>query len=185
MLPRTLSTARLTLRPHRPKDVQDVLAYATDPEWGRFLPVPNPYTRPDAEAFLAAQQKLHREQHPSWAIELEGVSVGGINIRFFEQQQVGEMGYGLARVHWGKGLATEAARAVLDAAFGALPRLRRVRAMADARNVASIAVMRSAGLQEEGVLRQNRLVAGVLIDECWYGILRAEWKSSQGSRQNR
>ncbi len=44
MLPDILETARLQLRPFRLQDVDDVLIYATDPEWARYLPVPQPYT---------------------------------------------------------------------------------------------------------------------------------------------
>ena len=48
-----LRTPRLLLRPYRSDDVDDVLAYATDPEWGRYLPLPDPYIRRSAEEFVA------------------------------------------------------------------------------------------------------------------------------------
>ena len=45
-----LKTERLLLRPFTLEDVGDVLAYADDEDWARFLPiVPLPYTRSDAE----------------------------------------------------------------------------------------------------------------------------------------
>ena len=69
MLPDILETARLRLRPFRLRDVDAVLAYAMDPEWARYLPVPQPYTPADAEQFLAGQVLLDREVHPAWAIE--------------------------------------------------------------------------------------------------------------------
>ena len=46
MLPDVLNTAQLRLRPFRLQDVDDVLSYATDPAWARYLPVPQPYTKP-------------------------------------------------------------------------------------------------------------------------------------------
>ena len=180
MLPDIIETARLRLRPFRLQDVDDVLIYASDPEWARYLPVPQPYTKTDAEQFIAGQVLLDRAVHPAWAIEHAGAAIGGINIRFHFDHHVGEMGYSIARSYWGQGLATEAARAVMAAAFAAYASLNRLRAMADARNIASLRVMEKLGMVREGVLRQNRLMRGELIDEVWCGVLRPEW---EGHRQ--
>ena len=59
-----------------------------------------------------------------------------------------EIGYRLARPHWGRGLATEAARAVRDYGFRTL-RLPRLIAMIDPRNAASIRVAEKIGLRYE------------------------------------
>jgi RimJ/RimL family protein N-acetyltransferase len=126
---------------------------------------------------VASQVLLDRERHPTWAIEYAGVARGGINIRFDFANQVGEMGYSLARSYWGQGLTTEAAQAVLDAAFVANSDLRRVRAMADARNSGSLRVMEKIGMIRAGTLRQNRITRGESIDEVWCGILRSEWEA--------
>jgi ribosomal-protein-alanine N-acetyltransferase len=177
MLPDTLETVRLRLRPFRLPDVDDVFVYATDPEWARYLPVPQPYTPADAETFIAGQVLLDREVHPAWAIVRARAVIGGINLRFHFDHRVGEMGYSIARRYWGQGLATEAARAVMAAAFAAYPSLHRIRAMADARNIGSLRVMEKLGMIREGVLRQNRLVRGEFIDEVWCGVLRPEWEA--------
>jgi len=103
--------------------------------------------------------------------------IGGINIRFDFAHRVGELGYSIARTYWGRGLATEAARAAMDAAFAAYADLNRMRAVADARNVASLRVMEKLGMVREGVLRQNRLVRGEFMNEVWYGVLRTEWEA--------
>jgi ribosomal-protein-alanine N-acetyltransferase len=182
MLPDILETARLRLRPFRLRDVDEVLVYATDPEWARYLPVPQPYTQADAEQFLAGQVLLDREGHPAWAITHAGAVIGGINLRFHFDHHVGEMGYSIARSYWGQGLATEAAYAVMAAAFAAYASLHRVRAMADARNSGSLRVMEKLGMVHEGVLRQNRLVRGELIDEVWCGVLRPEWEAQRQRR---
>jgi RimJ/RimL family protein N-acetyltransferase len=77
-------------------------------------------------------------------------------------------------------LATEAARAVVAAAFGARSDLNRIRAMADVRNVASQGVMEKVGMRLEGTLRQNRITRGEPVDEAWFGILRSEWETAAG-----
>jgi ribosomal-protein-alanine N-acetyltransferase len=178
MLPDRIETERLCLRPVALEDVGDILAYATNVEWARYLPVPQPYTRSDAEEFVASQILLDREQTPSWGIVLDGVVIGGINLRMDFENHACELGYGVAREHWGQGFATEAARAVIDVAFQSLPDLNKVRAMADLRNVASQRVMEKVGMTREGVLRQNRLFRGEYVDEVWCGLLRSEWESA-------
>jgi ribosomal-protein-alanine N-acetyltransferase len=175
-LPEVIDTARLRLRSWRFGDVDDVFAYAQDPEWSRFLRIlPDPYTRGDAERFIARQLLLDRSAHPTWAIELDGAAVGGINLRFSFENRLAEVGYSVARPLWNRGYVTEAAGAVVDAAFRAHPELGRVRAMADARNTASQRVMEKIGMVREGVLRRNRVERGEAIDEAWYGVLREEW----------
>ena len=178
MLPDIIETARLRLRPFRLRDVDDVLVYATDPEWARYLPVPQPYTQADAEKFIAGQVLLDREVHPARAVVYAGAVIGGINLRFDFDHDVGEMGYSIAPSYWGRGLTTEAARTVMEAAFAAYGSLHRIRAMADARNIGSLRVMEKLGMVREGVLRQNRLVRGEFIDEVWCGVLRTEWEAA-------
>jgi ribosomal-protein-alanine N-acetyltransferase len=177
-----IHTPRIILRAFRAGDVDDVFEYARDPEWARYATaVPESYTRSDAEQFVASQASPDWTLHPSWAIEVEGRAVGGVNFRFRHEQRIAGLGYGVARRLWGRGLAVEAARAAIDAAFRACPRLERVRAKADARNAPSIRVMEKLGMRREGLLRRDRLSRGELVDEVVYGLLRHEWKSPQPS----
>lgn len=177
-LPEVIETARLRLRPWELGDVDDVLAYARDPEWSRFLrALPRPYTRTHAEEFLARQILQDRVERPAWAIVLDRRAVGGINLRFVFEHRRGEMGYSIGREHWSRGYVTEAARAVIDAAFRTHPDLNKVEARADVDNVASHRVMEKLGMTKEGVLRKNRFERGETVDEAWFGILREEWEA--------
>ena len=175
-LPEVIKTARLTLRAWQLDDVDDVLAYAQDEEWSRYLRLlPSPYFRSDAEQFIARQILLDREAHPSWAVSFGGTVIGGLNVRMRSEHRLGEIGYSIARQHWSQGFCTEAAHAVLDAAFESCPGLNRVCAMADDENTASQRVMEKLGMTKEGVLRQNRVERDEVIDEAWWGVLRSEW----------
>ena len=160
MLRELIKTERLILRVFSLVDVEDVLLYASDPEWARFLPVPQPYTRADAEKFVASQVLQDRTTQPSWAIEHVGSVIGGINIGFDFDNRVGEMGYSIARRFWGKGLTTEAAGAVIEESFSVYPDLNRIRASADERNVGSLRVMEKLGMVREDVLRQDQYMKG-------------------------
>lgn len=179
VLPELIETDRLLLRPYRLEDVEEVFAYARDPEWSRFLrALPAPYERVHAEQFIARQVLLDRRVHPTWAITLGGEVIGGINLRFESGHRAAEMGYSVARDHWGRGLCTEAARAVVDAAFGGCGELLRLQARADVHNVASQRVMEKIGMMKEGVLRANRVERGEIIDDAVFAILRREWEAT-------
>jgi len=181
-----LETERLLLRPWRFGDVDDVLEYAQDPEWSRFLrTLPRPYEREHAEQFIARQLLLDRATHPAWAVQNQERVIGGVNARFDFANALGEIGYSIARAHWNRGYCTEAAKAVVDAAFSTLPELNRVQARADDRNTASQRVMAKLGMKKEGVLRQARVERGEPLDEAWYAILRSEWKARDAEAAGR
>lgn len=171
----TIQTERLLLRPHRESDADDVLSYASDPQWQRFLPVPRPYTRQDAIEYLTTVSELDKDQHPSWAVCLEDAVIGGVNLRFFHDHRIAEAGYGLAPSHWGKGMTTEVMRKVCTSAFDTYPQLQRIRARAIAENIGSRRVMQKLGMVLEGVMRRDRLFFDELRDEAVYGVLRDEW----------
>lgn len=177
ILPEVIETGRLVLRPFRLGDVDAVLAYAQDPEWSRYLRIlPRPYERKHAEQFIAGQILRDRAAHPAWAITLDGTVIGGVNLGFNFEHRSAEIGYSVAREHWRKGICTEAARAVIHAAFAAHEDLNRVHARADADNVGSQRVMEKVGMVKEGVLRANRVERGETIDEVVYSVLRNEWR---------
>jgi RimJ/RimL family protein N-acetyltransferase len=178
-LPDAIETARLRLRPFHFEDIDDILALGEDPEMARYMSMPQPFRRADAERVIARQILADPNERFGWAAELEGAVVGWVNLIFDRENRRAEVGYGIARDHWGKGLATEAARAAIDAAFATFPDLNRVRAMADARNIGSQRVMEKLGMKREGVLRQNQVVRGEFIDEAWYGLLRSEWEGQR------
>jgi len=176
ILPLTLETERLTLRPFGLADVDDVFAYAQDPEWSRYLrTLPSPYLRDDAERFIARQLLLDRAEHPTWAVVSDDTVIGGINLRFDFEHRLAELGYSVARAHWNNGYCSEAARAVIDAAFTTHGDLNRIHARADARNGASQRVMEKIGMVKEGVLRQSRVERGEALDDAWFAVLRSEW----------
>jgi RimJ/RimL family protein N-acetyltransferase len=175
MIPDRLETERLVLRPWRFEDLPDLLAYATDPEWGLFLPVPQPYTEEDGRRFIASQVLQDRRDRFAWAVSHEGRVIGGVDLFLLCESRIAEMGYSVSRAFSGRGFATEAARAVIEAAFQSDSVLHRVRASADARNGASLRVLEKAGMTREGTLRSDNVLRGVPYDEVWFGVLRSEW----------
>ncbi len=117
---------------------------------------------------------------PTWAIELDGRVVGAIDLWIKAEHRRAELAYRLARRHWGHGLTTEAARAVVDAAFETWPELNRIHANADARNPASVRVMEKVGMQHEGTLRKHYISRGEEPhDSVECGLLREDWEQAR------
>ena len=83
-----------------------------------------------------------------------------------------EIGYWLGEAYWGRGIATEALRAVTAFAFEAHG-LVRLFAGVFAWNTASMRVLEKAGYVREGVLTQSAIKDGRVIDQVLYAITRA------------
>jgi [ribosomal protein S5]-alanine N-acetyltransferase len=141
-----LRTANVLLRRFRESDVEDALGYRDDPEFARFLPhVPQPFTRADAERFVATNMTEPWDTLPTFAVVLERHVIGTVNLEIDPVTRVAMIGYAIARAHWGRGLATEAARAVLEWGF-AEHDLVEMWASTDVANVRSRRVLEKLGM---------------------------------------
>lgn len=127
-----IRTQRLLLRPPWPEDADAItMALAERDVAVNLAQVPHPYTLTDAQEFIARFEKA--EPQPTFVIlsrEAHGTTLAGC-IGLFRAEDAGkssgdwELGYWVAKNRWGRGIATEAARAVLDLGFFGLllPRL--------------------------------------------------------------
>jgi len=114
-----LRTARLLLRSWRDDDLEPFAALNADPDVMRWFP--STMTREQSDALVERQRALHEERGWGlWAVESPEGFAGfvGLNEPRFEAHftPAVEVGWRLARHAWGKGYATEAARAAV--AFG-------------------------------------------------------------------
>lgn len=173
-----LTTERLLLRPFEVGDVDDVLAYASDPEVARYLELPQPYTRDDAEEYIARRILDDWSNEANFAIVWEQRVVGSIGLHINVRDEMAALGYALARPVWGLGIVPEAGRAVIDWGFERYS-LHRIHSRADLRNRQSWRVMEKLGMTREGVLRGHRRMRNEHVDDVCYGILREEWKQAR------
>lgn len=142
-------TPRLLLRPGWPEDAAELRDAIADEAIVRNLAsAPWPYRLADAERFLAMPQD---DQYPRWLIftRLRSVPrlVGTIGIDRTEATGV-ELGYWIARDHWGRGYATEAGQAAINTA-GILGH-NKLHAAHFTDNPASGAVLRKLGFRATG-----------------------------------
>jgi [ribosomal protein S5]-alanine N-acetyltransferase len=149
----TLRTERLTLRPLRAEDAPALHAIYADPQVAHWIGV---HTLADVEAEIAQHVDTYTSLgYGLLAVEerASGALIGDCGLQPFEHRgPEPELGYDFAPAAWGRGLATEAARAVMTHAFGALA-LDRVIAVVKRENVASQRVLEKAGLARAGARR--------------------------------
>jgi len=115
-----LRTPRLLLRQWRDEDAAPFLAMSADPEVMRLLP--------SADEAWIARARAHWQKHGfgQWVVELPGEAgfIGVIGLAHVRDEMpfapAVEAAWRLARPHWGKGYALEAARAAIEDGFGRL-----------------------------------------------------------------
>jgi ribosomal-protein-alanine N-acetyltransferase len=115
-----LQTARLHLRPFSEDDLDDLAALMANPDFMRFSS--GVYSREQTAGFLERVRKRDREGLPSqFAVillsETRLIGYCGFFLQTVDGLEELEIGYRLDPQYWGRGLATEAARAVRDHAF--------------------------------------------------------------------
>ena len=174
----TLQTKRLTLRPLVMSDAPDVHRLVGAIEIARnTLRIPHPYPDGAAEQWIGMHQnELKETDEVVFAIVVRETSefagVIGLEPKHFD---IAEIGYWIGVPYWGRGYASEAARAVIEYGFEQRG-FNRIEAGHFVRNPASGRVMEKAGMKYEGLLRQAMKKGDEYLDVKMYSILRSEFQ---------
>lgn len=175
-----LTTTRLVLREVADQDVEAVFAMESDPVAMRYWSRPPMQDLSEARAAVERARGFFRSRAAlRWSIARPGDDrmLGHVSLfDFSEQNGRAEIGYGLAREHWGQGFMHEALTAVIDYAFGPLG-LRRLEADTDPRNQASVRALERLGFAREGLLRERWQVGDEISDSLLLGLLAREWRA--------
>jgi RimJ/RimL family protein N-acetyltransferase len=172
-----LKCERLTLRPWRPDDAEDVRTIMAEPAMHAFLPLPDPYTRTDAEAFVTDLGVRGRRDGTSVASALiqrdAGRLVGAAELRLPGARRLsGEIGYWVAVAVQGRGYSAEATRALAD--WGFAHGLHRAEIYCSVGNLASVKTALNAGFRFEGVLRGKEQTPKGPTDGAVFGRLDSD-----------
>jgi [ribosomal protein S5]-alanine N-acetyltransferase len=175
--PVIIDTARLRLRPLRSDDASVFFAMWSDQEAVRY--------------FSFAPMQNIEQAHARVAEKLQSASEGKSVIGVLESRDTGEVlgdcalfngvshsrraeiGYCLARKHWGQGYMVEAADALLEHGFKQAG-LNRIEADIDPRNLPSIRLVERLGFKREGYLRERWMIDGEITDTVLYGLIRSD-----------
>jgi len=128
---------------------------------------PYPYTKQDAEWWIKTGSKANNAL--TKAIEYQGELVGtvGITPQTGWKEHSAEIGYWVGEEYWGKGIATEALRAMSDLAFSTM-KYKKLFAPVLGPNKASMRVLEKCGYSLEGVLKQEVFKGGHYFDGHYY-----------------
>ena len=168
-----LKLERCTIREYRKGDEPSLVQHANNYKIWRNLRdrFPHPYTMKDAVEWV--QQANASAPVTNFAIEVDGGAVGGIGLLPKEDvyRLSAEIGYWLGEAYWGRGIVSEAVRAITAYGFDNL-HLNRIYAEVFAWNPASMRVLEKAGYQVEGRLRKSIVKDGQILDAIIYATVR-------------
>jgi RimJ/RimL family protein N-acetyltransferase len=157
----TLQHGLITLRPTQEKDIVSIYEACQDPIIPQFTTVPAPYMMTHAISFIREQAPSHFLQKKELVFAITRgrakdeqfcgvISFHTINL----QNHTSELGYWMAAPARGQGIGTTAAKLISEYGLSTVG-FRRIEALVDTDNVASQALLISAGYDREGVMRKK------------------------------
>ncbi len=167
-----IETPRLYLRQFSMDDLDDLFAIRSDPEVMRFIGESRPQSLDQVRDALENVISVWKQHgFGRWAIVHKGDEklIGWCGLAFLDNTDEIEIGYGIAKEYWGKGLTTEAAVVSIKYGFEDL-KLNRIVAVAMPENIASRRIMEKMGMRYEktGYWYEAELV--------YYVIMRDEYE---------
>lgn len=157
----TLHHGLIMLRPTQEKDILSIYEACQDPLIPRFTTVPSPYTMTHATSFIREQAPTHFLQKKELLFAItKGLAedekfCGVISFHTISlHNHTAELGYWMAAPARGQGIGTTAVKLISGYGFSTIG-FRRVEALVDTDNIASQALLISAGYEREGIMRKK------------------------------
>jgi len=173
-----LETERLILRRFIESDAELMYNnWASDPEVSKYLTWP-PHTSVEVTTSLLCDwiASYEKPDYYNWVIELKdtGEVVGNISVVEVKAKvDAALIGYCMGQAWWGRGIMPEALTEVMRYLFDEVG-MNRVAACHSTQNPKSGRVMQKAGMKYEGTLRGAGRDNQGIMDEVWYGLLKAD-----------
>lgn len=175
-------TQRLALRPHHADDLDDLLAFHSDPEVVRFIPWPVRDREATQAALTAKLDQAVLTEPGQWlvlAVELRETQtvIGEVLLKWASaEHKQGELGFAFGRAFHGRGYATEAATAMLRLGFEDLG-LHRITAVCVDDNQASARLLRRLGFTQEARLVDNVWFKGRWTTQLVFALTGSAWRA--------
>ena len=174
MTPPTIRSERVVLDAVLPSDADAVFLYCQDDDLQTYIPVPVPYTRPDAERYVTdyARQSEGSASSVLWAIRVEDRFAGVLELRL-EPLASSAVGFWLGGPWRRRGIMVEALETVIEYAFDEQGlALTRMHWEAVVGNLGSATVAHRAGFAFEGTIRRSLVHREERLDS-WQATLLA------------
>ena len=167
---------KCTLRKWRLTDAKELSAALNNRKMLNNLRdgLPFPYTEQDARDYIIAMLSANEQDTFAYAITLEDHVIGSIGA--FRQgnihRQTAELGYYLAEEYWGRGIMTDAIQQLCGTIFETTDILR-IYAEPFSYNTGSRRALEKAGFQYEGLMKNNAVKNGKVVDMALYSLTRS------------
>ena len=169
--PAVLHTERLVLRPARPDDLATFHAILSDARAAAYWSTEPHTDLAQTREWLASMLAIEPGEGEDFVVELDGRAIGKAGFFRFP-----EIGFILHPEFWGRGLASEALRAVIGRGFGEHA-LREIEADVDPRNTPSLHLLRRLGFVETGRAARTYLIAGQWCDSVYLRLPASRWNA--------
>lgn len=173
----TLETERLLLREITQEDAEGIFACFSNDQVTRYYGQDTLESMEQAEGFVDFFAKNYLEKKGiRWGIELRGTKgiIGTIGFNGWSvKHKRAEIGYEIHPAHWRNGYTSEAVSKVIEYGFEELD-LTRIGAVVFIENEASDQLLRKAGFQKEGILRDYMYQDGQAHDAYVYSLLKKD-----------
>lgn len=184
-----LETDRLWLRWPRAADADEIRRHVGDPDVALMTTsIPHPYEPHDADAFiLSARQEnavgegLHLVVTPK---SRPNEPIGLVSLHGADRRGTATLGFWLGKPYWGQGYTTEAAKALIDLAFG-ITSLDRIHSSARPDNTSSLRVHEKLGFSRIGRGKLRAPARGGEIEVEQFELKRGEAHTVFGARRPR
>ncbi|MEL7064076.1 MAG: GNAT family protein [Bacteroidota bacterium] len=179
-----LETDRLLLRKPCEEDAASIFAYASNENVSRYTRWRAHRDLEDSKKFIQESQEIFErdywvgpfvilmQREPTKVIGTIGCADAA------KEHKRMEMGLAISEAHWGKGIATEASKRMIDYAFSNFD-LERMQYRCVPENEASLQLAKKLGFQYEGRLRHVAWSNGRHWDIIYLSMLRGEWEAAQ------
>lgn len=173
-----LETPRLIIREIELTDVDDFHEMDSDPEVHKYILQSPVQSKEEIVEVIKMLQKQYKDNGIArWAVtdKVSGEMLGWCGIKFYTEDLNGhqnfyEHGYRFKQKHWGKGLATESSKAVLDWGFQNL-NTETIYAITDLDNAGSIHVLSKLGFELKDVFQYDENL------KCnWFELNKTDWR---------
>lgn len=173
-----LLTENLVLRAPHTEDIDAIAILANNPAVATMVArMPYPYGRADAETFVRASTKRENGNCVYAITEADsGRFLGCCALQARDGGKILELGYWVGEPFWGRGIATEAAHALVGMAFRTRE-IEHIDARCRVTNPASRRVLQKSGFQFQGTEMVQVLALRASVSMEWFRLDRKTWLS--------
>ncbi|KAL7124332.1 hypothetical protein ABFS83_14G041500 [Erythranthe nasuta] len=165
-----MDLSRITLRPFKQSDAQDMLSWAGDDRVTKADRLKTLKSKEEALAFIERNSTPHLWMR-SICIDDRSIGLLTVYVGSGDERCRGDIGYALAVEYWGKGITTRAVEMAVPQVFDEFPQILRLQAMTNVNNNGSRRVLEKAGFTKDALMRKHYYLKGEIQDVVVYSIL--------------